>query len=198
MKTDYPIITSIGIAVGSACVMLLSMIVFSFVKLENQALQLLCYSSCPMIMATLIFPFFCAKVIQINTKCDNNNFKSAIISITGFVISIVMLLAIKGTSVESKTLIIALIVHYIAVGISEEYLSRVVILKLISEKYGKVASIVISAMIFSFILHNNESFIVNCMVRTPLGLVFGYITNKTNCSYYTMSLHALYDLVVVL
>ena len=99
---------------------------------------------------------------------------------------------------ESKMLMIALIVHYIALGVSEEYLSRVVILKLLSEKYGKVASIVISAMIFSFVLHNNESFIINCVVRTPLGLVFGYITNKTECSYYTMSLHALYDLAVVL
>ena len=95
MKTEYPIVTSIGIAIGSAFVMLLSMTVFSFVGVKDEAFQLLCYSTCPMIIATLLFPFFCSKALRVNTKCDNNNLKSAFISIAGFISILLTILIAK-------------------------------------------------------------------------------------------------------
>lgn len=197
MKTNYPIITSVGVAMSSALIMLLSMTMFSFLIIKGEAFQLLIYSTCPLLISALLFPFLVTKLIKLDTKYDNDNFMNALKSCIMFFLFLIPYSIIRGVYFENTMFMVALIVHYALLGVSEEYISRVVVLKILSEKYNGVLSIIISAFIFSFILHNNENFIVNLLVRTPLGIFFGYITRKTKCAYYTMSLHAIYDLILI-
>ncbi|WP_420911378.1 CPBP family intramembrane glutamic endopeptidase [Kandleria vitulina] len=89
-----------------------------------------------------------------------------------------------------------IILHYSIVSLGEEYTYRTLILDVLKQKYKVWISIAISALLFSFILHINEDILINLLIRFPIGLILGYISNKTNTIMYSIILHTIYNLMI--
>ena len=91
-----------------------------------------------------------------------------------------------------------MIFHYIVVSVGEEFTYRKLILKLLNERYKTNIAVVISAFLFSFLLHINESLLGNLLIRFPIGIVLGFIAVKTESIAYTIILHTMYNLIVLI
>ena len=99
---------------------------------------------------------------------------------------------------ESIPMICIVIFHYTIVSLGEEFTYRKLILRLLNIRYKTWVAIIISAIMFSFILHINENLILNLLIRFPMGIVFGCVAVKTNSIAYTVVLHTIYNLIVLI
>ncbi|MDO5649541.1 MAG: CPBP family intramembrane metalloprotease [Gallicola sp.] len=66
-------------------------------------------------------------------------------------------------------------IHFLAIGVGEEYLFRKIHFDYLKEKGGVVFSLIVTSVLFAFLLHLNESFLSNLLIRFPLGILLGLI-----------------------
>ncbi len=66
-------------------------------------------------------------------------------------------------------------IHFLAIGIGEEYLFRKLHYDYLNEKIGSVYALILTSLIFALLLHINETFLSNLFVRFPIGMVLGMI-----------------------
>ena len=90
-----------------------------------------------------------------------------------------------------------LLIYYIAVGIAEEFLFRLMITDYLNSRMSRVMAIFCSALLFSVVFHMNYSFFDNLCLRLPLGLILAVINEKVGYPE-ACSIHAIYDIVVSL
>ena len=88
------------------------------------------------------------------------------------------------------------VLHFLAVSISEETFSREIQFKYLYERIGKINAIIITSIIFAFILHLNEKFIENLIIRLPLGLALCIIRNKLGLLKSILG-HWFYNLIII-
>lgn len=89
-----------------------------------------------------------------------------------------------------------LLIHFFCIGLSEEILARGMIAYYLREIFSESITIVVSALIFAFVFHSNADVVTNLIVRFPLGLLFGYMTEKTKSIYPAVLIHWGYDIIV--
>ena len=89
-----------------------------------------------------------------------------------------------------------IMLHYTIVSLGEEFTYRKLIIGLLKEKYKTWISILVSAILFAFILHMSEDIVTNLFIRFPMGVILGCIAVKTNSIAYTVVLHTIYNLIV--
>ncbi|CQR23831.1 metal-dependent membrane protease [Streptococcus varani] len=85
--------------------------------------------------------------------------------------------------------------HQMVISICEEVLFRYIIYRLIRENYNYVMAILISAVLFGFVLHLNYPVYDNLFIRTPLGILFSIFATKIGL-HYAVAGHWIYNLVV--
>ena len=90
-----------------------------------------------------------------------------------------------------------LIIHFLAIGISEEILFRDLHLSYLQEKIGTLSSVIITSLLFALILHMGESLLINLLVRFPIGLILSMIRIKLGLAE-AIGAHWLYDVVVTI
>lgn len=61
-----------------------------------------------------------------------------------------------------------------------------------------IISCIISSIVFAFILHNNEDFVTNLVIRLPLALGLSGIYVKTKSLSLPIVIHAIYNLLVMI
>ncbi|HEO6712702.1 TPA: CPBP family intramembrane metalloprotease [Streptococcus agalactiae] len=83
----------------------------------------------------------------------------------------------------------------LVVSASEEVLFRYILYRLLREDYSKLIVVLITSLLFGFILHMNYPVIDNLLIRTPLGLLFSILAMKFGLQY-SIATHWLYNLVV--
>lgn len=90
-----------------------------------------------------------------------------------------------------------LIIHFLAIGISEEILFRDLHLSYLQEKIGTLSSVIITSLLFALILHMGESLLINLLVRFPIGLILSMIRIKLGLAE-AIGAHWLYDVLVTI
>ncbi len=138
------------------------------------------------VMALVILPYFIYKKAlnyDIEYKFDKRKLcKDLILEI---VIGIALILLFDKAAV----------IHFFIIAFAEEMHFRVFQYGYIESKIGTKEAIIISSIIFAFVLHLNDMFIGNLLIRLPLGIVLGLIRYKFGAekSIYT---HWIYDVIV--
>ncbi len=105
------------------------------------------------------------------------------------VICILVIGSILVIKILTKSHSLDVIVQTGIIAISEEYLFRHVF---INEDKGSLI-LIMSALAFAFIAHNNELFLVNLCLRFPIGLMLGFIYQKKQDYNSCVLLHFAYN-----
>ena len=77
----------------------------------------------------------------------------------------------------------------------EEFLFRFVLYKILRKHYQYWPTIIITSLLFGFVLHLNYPFMDNLLIRTPAGIVFSLLASHLGLQY-AIAGHWLYNLVI--
>ncbi len=192
------IMKSCGISILTSVELLFLIIAISMIGIGNGDWGMIVSLSIPTFLALYLIPRILEtwneKSIIIRQDLDVRKYWKHIVFLLGFGAIYMIAFANEFGSIH---IIAILMIHYLIVSIGEEYIYRHLILNMLKEKYGEVISILISAVMFAFILHNSEAFIINLLVRLPLGIVFGIVTVKTKSIKTSIIMHTMYNLVIM-
>lgn len=109
---------------------------------------------------------------------------------------IIFLIVVKALIFKGD--IVFALVQNIPIAFCEEFWCKGVIFTQLKHIYkNNYIVIFISAMIFAFITHLEQSFLENLILRFPFGLVSGFIYYKTGKLLYPVLLHLLYNAMIV-
>ena len=103
-----------------------------------------------------------------------------------------------GIAIGSSLLIInetSAVIHFLVVAFSEEVLFRVVQYRFLEKQIGVRKAIIFSSIIFAFVLHLNDPFIGNLLIRLPLGIVLCFLRYKFGVAK-SVYAHWIYDVVI--
>ncbi len=193
LKKDYALLTSLTISVITSCILLLLMITFSIIPVKTKEISMLITLTLPTITSLYLLPKSLSKFL---IKNKNISIKEIIFTITFLLVFSIIYGLLFLNKFDSLSMMIIIILHYSIVSLGEEYTYRTLILDVLKQKYKVWISIAISALLFSFILHINEDILINLLIRFPIGLILGYISNKTNTIIYSIILHTIYNLMI--
>ena len=193
LKKDYALLTSLTISVITSCILLLLMITFSIIPVKTKEISMLITLTLPTIISLYLLPKSLSKFL---IKNKNISIKEIIFTITLLLVFSIIYGLLFLNKFDSLSMMIIIILHYSIVSLGEEYTYRTLILDVLKQKYKVWISIAISALLFSFILHINEDILINLLIRFPIGLILGYISNKTNTIMYSIILHTIYNLMI--
>lgn len=88
------------------------------------------------------------------------------------------------------------LVTFIFVSITEEYYIRGIVMNVLQSKYGKWLAIILSSLIFVFILHSGGNLYTNLFIRLPVSILISIAYAKSGDLYSSIFLHLGYDLLV--
>lgn len=125
------------------------------------------------LLSLAIIPYiFFKRYIHTNLKFSENKIKLT------FVILISILISLIFIDIETS-------IHFMIIAISEELLFREIYyqyllenINLNSSKYKFLFVMLITSLIFATILHINDNFFINILVRFPLGIVLFLIRDR--------------------
>lgn len=196
-KGKYVLLITIAISVISAFMLLFLIICFGILPIGSIEGSMLVGLTLPTIISLYLFPKLCQKIlISENGKTlrEKDKIWRPILCMVGFAL---LYGIIFRNEFKSASMMCMIMFHYIIVSLSEEFTYRKLILGLLKARYKIELAIVMSAFMFSFILHINENMAANLLIRFPLGICLGYIAVKTNTIAYTIVLHTIYNLIVL-
>ena len=197
-KRKYSLLIAIAISVISAFMLLFLMICFGFFPIRIMEGSMLVGLTMPTVISLYLFPKLCQKTLMPERNKSPKEMKQrwkAILFLVGFA---VLYGIICRKEFESIPMMAVIILHYTAVSLGEEFTYRKLILGLLNTRYITWIAVVVNAIMFSFILHINEDLIANLLIRFPMGIVLGCIAVKTNTIAYTIVLHTIYNLIVLI
>ncbi len=197
-KRKYALLIAVAISMLSAFMLLFLMICFSLLPIRTMEGSMLVGLTLPTVISLYLFPKMCQRVLipegnRFIKEIDKKG--KAMLCLAGFA---VLYSIVCRKEFASVSLMCMIIFHYTVVSLGEEFTYRKLILGFLNTRYKTWISVAASAFMFSFILHMNEELIVNLLIRFPMGIVLGYIAVKTNSIAYTIVLHTVYNLIVLI
>lgn len=196
-KRKYAALIATAISMSSAFLLLFMMICFGSIPIKTVEVNMLIGLTLPTLISLYLFPKLLQKVLlQEGSKGyeEENKNRKAFLYLVGFA---TIYGIVCRQQFESVFIMCMIIVHYIIVSLGEEFTYRKLILGLLKIRYKTWVAIIVSAIMFSFILHINGSMMVNLLIRFPIGMVLGYIAVKTDSIAYTIALHTIYNLIML-
>lgn len=185
MAVDHNFIKKIGVSIFAIYVSLLLSILFGVNSIEdNSLLNNLFYYSLPIIMGLVIFPLCMVhfKVLSVDIK---PNFAIGYIELGYLLIAAIVIILRLDTGLEY-------ILSVFIIAFSEEFLFRHFLINDSNNKY----ILLISSLVFAFIVHINEPLFSNLLIRFPLGLVLGIVFRKKKNLIGCIVLHFIYNLMM--
>lgn len=196
-KRKYALLMAITISVISAFMLLFLMICFGILPIGSIEGSMLVGLTLPTVISLYLFPKLCQKILipeSGKTLKEKDKIWKSILCLAGFAFLYAIMFR---KEFESISMMCMIIFHYTIVSLGEEFTYRKLILGLLKARYKIGIAIVMNAFMFSFILHINGDMGANLLIRFPLGIVLGYIAVKTNTIAYTIVLHTIYNLIVL-
>lgn len=86
--------------------------------------------------------------------------------------------------------------HFSIIAIAEEIHFRGVQYEYLKKQYGIIKTVIITSLLFAFLLHLNDGVMSNLLIRFPLGLVLGLIRYRFGINECIL-FHWVYDLIAV-
>ena len=186
-----PLIIAMSLVVINLLSLLTLIILLSFVKVSNPFLML----TVPTVISFIILPKLLLKCLNIEDNLDVFGYlKTSSVIFISFVAVYLLIFRSK----LDMTFVGFWIVHYLIVATGEEYIYRHLLISLLAKKMSIIISCAISSIVFAFILHNNEDFVTNLVIRLPLALVLSGIYVKTKSLSLPIVIHAIYNLLVMI
>lgn len=196
-KRKYILLISLAISSISAFLLLFLIICFGFLPAKTIGGSMLVGLTLPTFISLYLFPKLCQKVLipeESKVFKIEKRWKPFLYLIFFGIVYCLM----YNKEFDSVPMMCIIIFHYTVVSLGEEFTYRKLILRLLKEKYKTWIAILVSAIMFSFILHINEDLVVNLLIRFPLGIVFGCVAVKTDSISYTIALHTIYNLIILI
>lgn len=88
-----------------------------------------------------------------------------------------------------------LTLFYLTIAMGEEYLFREVVYKILLNNFSFINSIIIGSLLFSLLLHLNESIITNLLIRFPSSILL-YLLRYAFGLRASISIHWIYNILV--
>ncbi|PTK99733.1 hypothetical protein BUZ18_12295 [Staphylococcus haemolyticus] len=88
-----------------------------------------------------------------------------------------------------------LTLFYLTIAMGEEYLFREVVYKILLNNFSFINSIIIGSLLFSLLLHLNESIITNLLIRFPSSILL-YLLRYAFGLRVSVSVHWIYNILV--
>lgn len=85
--------------------------------------------------------------------------------------------------------------HQMVISMCEEVLFRYIIYRLIRKNSSYGMAVLVSSLLFGFVLHMEYPVIDNLLIRTPLGILFSLLATRFGLQY-AIAGHWLYNLIV--
>ncbi|MDR3596028.1 type II CAAX endopeptidase family protein [Clostridium sp.] len=206
-KEDFfnNVLKVIALAVLPSLMLLLLLISMSLLVgmfgIDQPLISILASQSIPIFISFALIPIYILKFTDKLTFNDIGlsgfkNRKAIIMNISILILFVsIVIYAQKFNTLISNYYVF---IHFMFIGISEEILSRGIIIHILSRNLSKIVSMIISSLIFAFILHSNEDILTNLIIRVPLGIILGSMYLYTKNLSSSILLHWFYDVVVVL
>ena len=154
--------------------------------------------SLPMIISLFIIPLLYERLVKRKNMYQMGLvYKPTIINNLLIVINIiififsVLLLFYVGVGEE-----ITIIVSFLIVAFSEEFMMRGVMINTLNEKLNVVYSVLISSFLFAFLYHSGDSDYINFIWRFPLGIIFALFRVKTESIYVSVLMHLWINILI--
>lgn len=186
-----PLVIAMSLVVINLLSLLTLIILLSYVKVSNPFLML----TVPTVISFIILPKLLLKCLNIEDNLDV--FRYLKTSSVIFISFVAVYLLIFRSKLD-MTFVGFWIVHYLIVATGEEYIYRHLLISLLAKKMSIIISCAISSIVFAFILHNNEDFLTNLVIRLPLALMLSGIYVKTKSLSLPIVIHAIYNLLVMI
>lgn len=180
-----PIILSLGlIVVASLCYALGTsmMFVFSFSSIQNMYLTSL--------IAFMPLGFIFLPVAITSKQTKENKSQEVKFNLRQYIVISVVIFLINNFFLHSEEYF-----HQMIISMCEEVLFRYIIYSLIRKNYSYSLAILITSVLFGFILHMDYPILDNLLIRTPLGILFSILATKIGLQY-AIAGHWLYNLIV--
>ncbi|SCT09787.1 CPBP family intramembrane glutamic endopeptidase [Staphylococcus caeli] len=185
MNSKFKIIVEMFVlSISTTLLFIFNTILFSIILYENEYFNLAILLS--LFVSLLVLPLFIYRNCDFEIKTFRNNINNF------FGIRLLLYIIILTYVYQNFWLFSSMII----VAISEEYLYRKIIFNRLLNYFNFFISATISSILFAFILHNAENFIVNIVLRLTLGLLFCWVTFKTKDIKDSIFLHLIYNLSI--
>ena len=173
----------------------------TLVESMNGFIETFTIFSIPMLLFLAVIPLI------VKVKYENKSFKELgliytsnkrnnILLALNMVVLMVMGVRFVTLDINSGE-ILTMFIHILCIGVSEEIMLRSVVFDEVGSKFNKVITIIITALIFSFIYHSGSDLQSNILIRFPLGLILGFLRSKTNNVYNSIAFHTWYNMFVL-
>lgn len=144
-------------------------------------LSLICFMS----LGFIILPHFIAKKNNLYSSEHDIRF-----SWQSYVILAVLIFLVNHFFTKSNEYF-----HQMIISACEEFLFRFVLYKILRKHYRFWPTIIITFLLFGFVLHLNYPFIDNLTLRAPIGFLFALLASRFGLQY-SIAGHWLYNLVI--
>ena len=152
----------------------------------------------------LLFLAFIPLLVKI--KIDNKSLndlglvfiRNIIILTLNILILVAVIFSFCTSNAFNSSEIPAMILHILAIGISEEIMLRSIVYDEVHSKFNTVISVIITSLIFAFIYHSGSDWQSNLLIRFPLGVILSILRIKTNNIYSSILFHSWYNMLVLI
>lgn len=193
----YAILVALAISVFTAFMLLSLIICLGMIPVSGIEGSMIMGLTVPTIISLYLVPKVLYKfLLPIRGKTKANTKIECVIIIVFLAFCILYGIRYRA-EFESRAMMCTVILHYTVVSIGEEFTYRKLIPQILARRYKYWVGIVLSAVMFAFVLHINEAVTVNLLIRFPMGIAFGFIAMKSERITYTVILHTIYNLIVL-
>lgn len=193
---DQLIFCALIILLPIISILVLSLPFLAFSNLDNAGMALL------QTLITMVSSFIIIPILVIRQRYDITLAEIGLKKISAINLSIIIgtLLALYLYLINAgKTEdLFFLSFQTFIVAFSEECWARGVLFYMLKKfTNNKIAIILISSLLFAFIIHLNRGGLENLMFRLPGAIIMGVVYSKTENLSYSMLIHFAYNLVIV-
>lgn len=172
-----------------------SIIVIWLISMNIDAIYTNLWTKIFYLITVLVGIWFLNKINFEIVRIKVRDYKRESSEIVGFIILSIVIFGLLYQ--ESMIRLIALIVTYTIVGISEELLYRGYMLTSFKNAgFSFWTANIIQAILFAMLGHYSLSLIDNLIFRLPFAIVFGMLSVKLKSIIFLGELHATYDLIM--
>ncbi len=133
---------------------------------------------------TLVPYLFFTKVMQSRVNIPNKH--QILMGMLFNILVLVILLATRDKSI---------VIHFLIIAVSEETAFRFILNDYLEDQMGAGWALLVTSIIFAFVLHLNESILGNLLFRLPLGFGLGFIKKRYGLGK-AIAAHWVYDVLV--
>ncbi len=188
-------------SIGLIFLCVLSSILLNYFAIDSELLITIIGQSLPLFICFAVIPITILKLkdrVELKEIGISGNIQLLSGVLTTLLLIGVLLIVYLQIKQGNLNTLIPILIHLFFVALSEEVLTRGIIIRELRKIFSNNIALLLSALIFAFVFHSRENIVINLIIRVPLGLVFGKTYLVTKNIYASVAMHWLYNLLSIL